>query len=343
MVREIIENEIIQLALDALKKHLKIEAKIEIIGANDKPQRDCILKMLVQGKEICFCVEVKANVTRTGLRLIQFDNVKNLNPMIVITKYVNRQMADEFKQNGIEFIDTAGNAYINQPPLYIFIKGNKPPETFTRTPLRRTFQPTGLKLIYAFLCNRGLENKSYREIAATAGVALGTVVWLMKELKELGYLLDMGKRGNKIIQREKLFQRWVTAYPEKLRPKQILGHFKGEQDWWQQKELNPLDAQWGGEVAAAKLTQYLKPQLITIYTTTLQINQLLMENRLRKDPEGEVEILERFWIREQEGTHEDTVHPILIYADLIATDNERNIETAKVIYEQYIVRLIRED
>ncbi|MDO9124685.1 MAG: type IV toxin-antitoxin system AbiEi family antitoxin [Deltaproteobacteria bacterium] len=32
-----------------------------------------------------------------------------------------------------------------------------------------------------------------------------------------------------------------------------------------------------------------------------------------------------------------------MYADLLATGNERNIETAKMIYDQHIVQFIRED
>ncbi len=103
------------------------------------------------------------------------------------------------------------------------------------------------------------------------------------------------------------------------------------------------DKEWGGEVAAAKLTKYLKPQTITIYTTPNQLNPILIENRLKKDPEGDVEILNRFWTPLEIWQYEDTVYPILIYVDLMATGNQRNIETAKVIYEQYIVRHIRED
>jgi len=167
----------------------------------------------------------------------------------------------------------------------------------------------------------------------------------MRELKELGCLIDMGKKGFKLTRKEELLERWVTEYPEKLRPKLLLGHFTGVQDWWQQKTLNPAKAQWGGEIAAANLTQYLKPQIITIYTDPdpRQLNEFLAENRLRKDTEGEVEILKRFWGPLEEGKLGDTVHPVLVYADLLTTGNQRNIETAKIIYEQYIVRLIREN
>ncbi len=58
---------------------------------------------------------------------------------------------------------------------------------------------------------------------------------------------------------------------------------------------------------------------------------------------GEVEILKRFWKPAEPRTRKDVVHPILIYADLLATGNERNIETARIIYEQHIIQLIRED
>jgi len=55
------------------------------------------------------------------------------------------------------------------------------------------------------------------------------------------------------------------------------------------------------------------------------------------------EILERFWKPVEMWRYEDLVHPILVYADLLATRNQRNVETAKMIYEQHIIRLSRED
>jgi hypothetical protein len=98
----------------------------------------------------------------------------------------------------------------------------------------------------------------------------------------------------------------------------------------------------GGEVAAEKMTHYLRPELITIYAGAQYLNHLLLENRLKTDTTGDVEILERFWkVGEQQPG--ELAPPILVYADLLATGNQRNLETAKMIYEQNIVRLIRED
>jgi hypothetical protein len=290
-----------------------------------------------------FPVEVKATITRAGVALLVMQKQRARQNLLLATTHVNPDMAEHLKAEGLEFIDTAGNAYINQLPLYIFVKGNRPPENTIRAPQKRAFKPAGLKGIYAFLCNAGLVNEPYREIAVHAGIALGTVGWLMKELKQEGFLLDMGKRGNRLVRKEELLRKWVVAYPERLRPKLIVGRFLGEQGWWQQKTLKKGVALWGGEIAGAMLTKYLKPQLVTIYTTPLNLNAFLAENRLRKDPRGDVEILNRFWGIGEEFVRKDMVHPILAYADLMATGDQRNTETAGIIYEQHIARLVRED
>ena len=344
-IRQNIEEEIFQLAIEAFRKIVPAHIKVDTLAletentAEIRPDR--VIRILIDGKEARYYAEIKNTITKAQKLLLLVQKEKLNYPLLLITKYVNPQMADQIRQDGIEFIDTAGNAFINYPGLYVYVKGNRPPETMRKGPVKRAFKPAGLRMIYALLCNPGFENKTYREIATATDVALGTVGWTMNELKELGFLLDMGKQGYKMIRKENLLQRWVTAYPEQLRPKQILGHYRGELDWWKQTRLDALGAQWGGEVAAARLTQYLKPEIVTIYTTNQHLNQFLLENRLRKDPAGDVEVLERFW--KPEGQYEDLVHPLLIYADLIATGNQRNLETAKMIYEQHIVRLIRED
>lgn len=359
-MRENIKNLIIDNALAAFKKNvaLPIDIDREAEVAVQNFRADWLLRIRIQETELRFYAEVKTNITKTWLGVFLLQKDKLPYPMLLVTDYVTTWMAEQLKKEDIQFIDVAGNAYINQPPFYIFIKGNRPPDVFPR--LTRAFKPTGLKVIYAFLCNPDLLNKTYRDIARTADVALGTVGWIIRDLKEMGYLLDMGKRGYKLIRKEDLLTRWLTDYPEKLRPKLLLGRFRGPQDWWQHKNLDLQYAQWGGEVAAAKLTKYLKPQIITIYITPQQLTPLLTENRLKKDPEGDIEILRRFW------THtlflweyrrkklpvpmamgrpvlEDVVNPVLIYADLMATGDKRNIETAKVVYEQHLVQYLRED
>lgn len=344
-INDHLEEKIFRDAMEAFRKNIPMQIETlaqEPVYKNEfRPDRR--IKMTIQGRVLDYFAEIKTAVTKATILPLMMKREKLNHPLLLIAKYVNAPMAERLRQDSLEFIDTGGNAFIHKPPLYIFVKGNRRPDFFEQAPLQRRFKPVGQRMIFAFLCNPGLVNKTYREIAAATEVALGTVGWIMKELTDLGFLFRRGKRGLKLVQREKLLLQWVNAYPEQLRPKQILGRYRGENGWWQQKKLEPLIAQWGGEVAAARLTQYLKPELITVYTTMPELDQFLLKNRLKRDIAGDVEILARFWTPVERREDDDLVHPILIYADLLATGNQRNRETAKMIYEQHVIRFIRED
>jgi len=332
------QNEIIQNACAAFTHQTGIP--VEVIGR----QQVRSLTIRARGVRLHLVPEVKALITPADalLPLVRGNQPERF---ILVTRQVTEVMANRLRENGIQFMDETGNAYINHPPLYIFIRGNKnPPRTKVPT-IGRVFKRTGIRVLYALLCNPGLENRPYRTIAAKADVALGTVNWVMRELKELGFLLEMGKgRGRKIRlnNKERLLERWITAYAEQLRPKLILGRYRGAAGWWKGVELDPELAQWGGEVAGATLTSHLNPQEVTVYVDKDNLAEVLIPHKLKKDPEGHVELLQRFWRPDAIEANRDMVHPLLVYADLMATANQRNLETARMIYDQHIVQLVRE-
>jgi len=337
------ELQLLQKALENLEKITQLTAEAHPpVGPEGA---DAMIRITWQDKEWLYAAHVKYTLTRGMIGAVFQQLRKNAERAIIVTKYVTPQIAELLKDEDTPFVDTAGNAYLNEPPLFVFIKGNKPAEVDTGERPIRVFRPTGLQVVFALLCNPGLEKAQYREIAKGADVALGTVGWVMRDLAQTGHLVDMGRRGRRLVQKEKLLGRWVTAYPEQLRPKKLLGRFKAANtEWWAETELPGRETHWGGEIAAAKLTEHLKPQTATIYTDELKgLQEWLMRNRIRQDPEGNIEILRKFWGFKVDPEHPDLTHPILIYADLLATADARNSETAGIIYEREIARLIRED
>ena len=56
---------------------------------------------------------------------------------------------------------------------------------------------------------------------------------------------------------------------------------------------------------------------------------------MQPDKYGAVEIRSMFWNSEK-YQRAGCVHPLLTYVDLMASDDDRNIETAKLIYQRYI-------
>jgi hypothetical protein len=47
-------------------------------------------------------------------------------------------------------------------------------------------------------------------------------------------------------------------------------------------------------------------------------------------------VLQAFWNLSANEKYPDIVPPILAYADLMATEDGRNLETARLIYEQFL-------
>jgi hypothetical protein len=298
---------------------------------------------LISGKKrIPYTLEVKLRISHALRHLLAMQKRVAGRPVLLVTNYANPEMAEQLIKDGLEFIDTAGNAFINLGFLKIISKGN-PSKSRASLASPRLFKASGLKVVFALLSQPDLVIGSFREIAAGSGVSLGTAAGIMDELKSRLYLIEDVRGTRRLIRKKELFEGWITAYPEQLRPKIHLGKFRGEHGWWHELALEPSWAQWGGEIAASRLTNYLFPQLVTVYLVASRLNDFLLSNKLALDTNGNVEILERFWPADVKKATQEFVHPFLIYADLMASGSDRNIETAKDIYDRHIARHLRED
>ena len=339
------EHEIIRQALDTFHNSTGLIAQeLSFVAKGGLDVPDVVIKVTANREAWQFPAVVKTNISPATIGSIIGRLAPAQPKVLLLTRYVTPNMAEELRKKGIQFLDTAGNAYLNAPPLFIFVKGNRPAMAIGAEKTKRAFQPSGLQVLFAFLLRPSLATAPYREIANTADVALGTVGWVVRDLKELGYLVDMGHRGRRLARKSELLDRWVTAYPEQLRPKLLIGRLRAANPNWQEEtgDLSLLGACWGGEPAAARMTGQLRPQTVTVYTRE-DADGFILRNKLRKDPQGNIEILKTFWDVATQKEYGDQAPPLVVYADLLATADPRNIEIAKMIYEQKIHGLIRED
>ena len=331
-------------AVHSLEESTGLQTAIEAMEPKQRVGADAIINLRDESKHWRFYVEVRPQLTNQTLgsaaaAVLQIR--KEHHSAALVSAYINPSQAERLRQLGIEFFDTAGNASFQQKGLHVFVSGRKPSVSKSVGRPVRAFNPTGSRLVFALLCQHGLENKSYREMAKEAGISLGAVNWIMNDLKSLGHLSDLGARGRRVVDRKELLKRWVSAYPEQLRPNLVAGRFRTEHmhDWWQDARL-PSNAFWGGEVAAKLLTKYLRPQIVTIYSES-NLPKLQVQYGLRRDTNGDIEFLKRFWNFDQwEKKNLQTAPPLLVYADLLSTGIDRNLETAEMIYEQYVTRLV---
>lgn len=255
---------------------------------------------------------------------------------VLVAEYITQPQARQLRELNLSFFDTAGNAYFKEPEFYVFVSGKRAEVSRRRTP--RLFRPPGMKLLFAFLTNPNLESASYRRISAETDVPTPTVGVFMNDLEKAGYLRRHWANERSLVGKNELFKRWVTAFGESFRETLNPVRFnsrKYEGRWWDEVEIAEYDAVWGGETGGARLTNHLRPATATIYSDS-RLPRLQAKYGLVRDERGNVEILEKFWTNGQIG---DVAPPLVVYADLIATADERNVETAQFIYDRYLAEL----
>ncbi|MBP1627763.1 MAG: hypothetical protein H6Q00_2238 [Holophagaceae bacterium] len=263
---------------------------------------------------------------------------QNLPERILAAPYLTAHLARACMELGIQFIDMAGNIHITVPGLTLGLIGNKLTDA---APIERPkpfkgFNRKGLQVIFGLLAGEDRLGTTYRALAEELGVARGTVGEVLTALQGAGFLLT--KDGKRILLQEaRLREGWLANYPYKLRPHLNPTRYRATQpDWWKQTALDPKEAQWGGEVAADRLTGNLQPGMATLYTV-LPHEKLAAHLRLRPDPQGEVEILDRFWAFPNQADYPADLAPaLLVYADLVASADPRNADIARMIHDAHL-------
>ncbi|VWB22766.1 hypothetical protein BLA23254_00926 [Burkholderia lata] len=262
-------------------------------------------------------------------------------PLMLVAPHLSAELAAGLTDQGIPFLDTAGNVCLIEPEATVMIAGRPKPARTPRRQASRATTPKGLAVMFALATQPGLVAQPYRAIAAASDVALGTVNLAMDDLIARG-LVGQRRNGERLIPDWPRFvQEWGALYPSRLRAKLPSRRFASlAPDWWRGLDFAAFDARLGGEPAADLLTHDLKPAAITVYTHGTASNRLLLQGRLRPDERGDVEIVEAFWPRSAELAWREqevpVVPPLLIYADLVASGDSRNLAIADRIHDRYL-------
>ena len=339
-------HDLVQAALDALRESTGIEgyivdSELPIAG---RFMQDAAIELSAGGQSFRYWVESK----RSADRRILLAQVKNQMDQcagrgLLVVPHLSAGLADECRRLGLQFIDAAGNAFVSNSGLYVYIAGRKPSATSESYQAKRAGgRSSALRIVFALLCEPRLVTATYREIVEATGVALGAVGKVFDDLCQRGFVTAAdAAHGRRLLEPARLLEEWVALYPSNLRPKLNPTRFRAlAPDWWQAERLPSEDAWWGGEVATDRLLKNLKPASQTIYIAPAARaavqKQLVATHRLRPDPQGPVEFLDAFWRFPVTSPVPGLVPPILIYADLMASMESRNLEAARQVRDELI-------
>lgn len=333
--------------LDTVAGHLRARDLAVVIKEPRRDEQvDAWLRVTKGKRHTDYAVEVKRQVTphTLGAVVAQLKHWREITrkPPLLVTTYITAPVADRLTAVDQEFVDAAGNAYLNVPGMFVLITGRKPEKDTVVEKPGRAFTTAGLKVLFALICNPELTAAPYREIAAAADVALGVLPAVLAALQQTGHLNVMGNK-RKLIATRRLLDEWALAYARTLRPKQLLRTLIAPTfETWRDWDLQNDRAKWGGEPAAALVTKYLEPGVLTLYAEKVPA-RLMVERRMTtarpNDEHNLVEVRKPFWgAGLWNADRTDVVPQALVYADLLATGDARCIEAAQMIYEDGLAR-----
>ncbi len=298
----------------------------------DLHPNDLVEIKLNQHKET-FAIELKQELRSFNFSKSLINRDKNEKPFLLVSQYIPKPLRGALKERNINYLEVSGNCFIKTSKIFIYINDQKVSKT--RIPREgKLWKAAGLKFLFAILRFPELLNKPYRIIAEQSAIALGNIGGLLEELSKEGFLKKGVNEQYFIENQNRLIERWAEAYKANLRPKLMMGNFKFlnkemNKSW---KTLKGDNFKWGGENAGALLTKFLQPEKFIIYTEDK--NKLMKSLKLVPDPQGEIEVLDQFWLDKE--SEESIVPSLLAYADLITSFDSRNIETANRIKIQYL-------
>ncbi|QNP48842.1 type IV toxin-antitoxin system AbiEi family antitoxin [Diaphorobacter aerolatus] len=330
------EQDILQKALDATHS----VAGLEFVNAGQErePGRDGIVRFSpASGDERVFYTEVRRVVDRLHtLHLLHAQMRNRPERTLLAATYISQSLAQECQRLGLNFIDMAGNAFIDVPGRFVFVSGRPRIEIRSPTPDYGALRTSnGLRLVFALLTQDGLVHQSQREMAAAAGVALGSVGKVLEGLTRLGHLSAGKGKSRRLLAGDELSRAWVQHFPVSLRHKLNPRRYSlPASRRWQDIRWAPGQAVWAGEAAANRMDGFLQPVAGTIYTW-LAREVFVVEHRLRPDPQGDIEILDAFWNARNQA--DSVLAPaLLVYADMMASQDGRSREAATRVWERIL-------
>lgn len=256
-------------------------------------------------------------------------------PIFVFGPRVTPRAAETLRSNGLNYLDPSGNAYIHFGDILIDVRGRSTPRSSDDRkakpgPRKTLFTPRRAQVIFTLLVWPESAHASMKKIAHHSRTSPGLVHDTIQLLVERNFMVS--HRDRTLLHREELIDLWTSEYPSGLGAPTTELKFRGDPHRW--VAANDAALFISGEAAASDL---LRHQTLTLYTSEFD-RRLVGANRWRRaDEDANIVVRPQFWV---DPHHPDEENPygttlrapeLLIYADLMASGDSRQIQTAKEI------------
>jgi len=219
------EADLIGRAIAELEETLDLHGRILPKKAH---QWDADVLLEVAGQELRYVCEVKHKIDRRSALLDLKTRGLAKPEGLLVTSYLSHELASACRELGLQFLDTAGNAYLdNGAGVYVYISGRRPHDLSRNTLEQATITPAALRMMFGFLADPSMLNAPYREIAPAVMVSTGAISKVFDTLETRGFIATLPGGKRVIAAPELLLGEWATGYLSRLKPKLKSYRFSG--------------------------------------------------------------------------------------------------------------------
>lgn len=265
--------------------------------------------------------------------------------VLVASSHISESLGEKLRRRRIWFADAAGNAYVEVPgALLVYSVGKK--AVATRAAKARWMSEQGAKVLYELLACGPLVEATYRDVEESTNVSLGMISKLVSEWVKDGILERRSRGTYEIVHGARLLDMWVRAYADTLQPKITLGRYRATgrasfaaliQEAEEEMDLDHITV--GGEFAADLLTGAERARSLRLYVPEEERGRVQRAFQLVPSAEGHIEMCEAFAGdigRPSPVMEPRLAHPVLVVAELLATDEARLGKTAAEIRRKHL-------
>ena len=337
-------------ALEALRRCLldiSFVKDFEIKRIDNAPF-DLLVNLVLPQGQYSILIEIKSNgeprsISNASFMLSRVQKEYSDSYLLIIAPYIAPHSSKILMEDGIGYIDFAGNCHIEFNNIYIHVGGHKNPFPENRG-LRTAFSPKASRVIRVLL-SQGLRIWKIEELAREANVSVGHVAKVKDILRDMAWIEEK-KPGFVLSAPEELIGEW-SRY-NNFRNNTAIGFYSLEDVETREKDIMRLCSEKDIRCAltlfsgASKIVPYARYKRVAAYIDE-GMEQIQNELDLKEVQSGSNVTLIRPY---DEGVYYArkrisdlyVVSPVQLYIDLKSTGGLGS-KTADHIYEKEIAPL----
>jgi hypothetical protein len=345
-------------AVSALRNLPGLTVQVDERVVSDPSRHDATITVSTGAGVSKYFAEVKRGVTTTTLSavLAQLERGRrssSLTPLL-ISHRLSPAVSKELMKEGVEFVDGAGNVFLNSSAAYVVALG----KTGGSEPRAAGLTAADLQLVFALLAKRELRRATYRTINRATGLSLGKISAALRKLESAGHVRRTKSGSFFLPDPPQLLERWEFGYLEQLRNKLAPSKWRiGPKTTLERVRDSAVGLDHvllGSEYAADALTTHLHPDSLTLHVPPGMAPSIAAHLRLTQAKErASVVMLDRF-VPLDDNLEMDAIdiapefqqmrlaHPILIRAELLAQNDSRLRAVADIVLNEQILNRLND-